>query len=676
MSKNTPPSPPPPHSPPPGSLRSGENPDVLMMVCTAGHVDHGKTRLVGMLTGCETDRLREEKERGLTIELGFAPCRLDGDLSLGIVDVPGHEKFVKNMVAGVSGIAMAILVIAADDGVMPQTVEHLQIMELLGVRRGMVAVTKIDLVDEGVLSRRLEEIGRFLEGTFLADGPRVCVSSETGQGFSEFYDTLVAQARACAGARRDGLFRMPVERVFLQHGYGEVISGIPVDGAVALGDTVELTPGGHVGRVRGIQKFGRPAQRGGVGQCLALNVPEFGKLRPRRGQTLCAPPGWLAPSRMFHLTAQTVATLDRALTNGEQIKFHTGAAEASGKIYLLEGPALGPGQRGLATVVLNDPLAAAPHDRFILRRPSPAGTVAGGEVLEAVAGDKRPRKGVALQRLRLLRDTLGDADPFSADGIARRVAFALTADLPQGASPDRLSRQTLLAPGQVVQALARLVDRGEAIAIAPDHYLLTAQRDRLFAEGARATAALLEREKAAGVPLSRLRQEISLPPTLWKPFLDALAAGGAFAITAERLTLRPSDRPAGADDPDAKRRQDLLDLLRRKGFETPRPDELPALLGLAPEVCRKTLQSLCDQGEALFLTANVVLAADRFKQAQDLVVDHIQRHGPLATATFKDQLGVSRKYALAILEKLDARRVTMRLGADRKLTPDYHKYLL
>ncbi|MCX6999945.1 MAG: GTP-binding protein, partial [Candidatus Sumerlaeota bacterium] len=223
---------------PPGLLRHGVNPEVIMMICTAGHVDHGKTALVRLLTGCNTDRLKIEQERGLTIELGFAPCYLGNNLCVGIVDVPGHERFIKNMVAGVSGIEMAALVIAADDGIMPQTVEHLQIMELLGVRRGMVALTKIDLVSREQVERRIREIGEFLVGTFL-EGATICpVSSETLEGYDHFYHTLVDSIKKITVARRRGVFRMPVERVFSRPGFGFVVSGIPVDGAIQVGDEV------------------------------------------------------------------------------------------------------------------------------------------------------------------------------------------------------------------------------------------------------------------------------------------------------------------------------------------------------------------------------------------------------------------------------------------------------
>ena len=234
---------------PPGELKAGTRPKVMMMVCTAGHVDHGKTQLIRLLTGCETDRLKAEKERGLTIELGFAPCVLEGELCIGIVDVPGHERFIKNMVAGVSGIDMTILVIAADDGIMPQTIEHFQIMELLGVSHGIVALTKIDLVSKERIQELTSKIRDFLMGTFMEDAPICPVSSETYDGFPEFYDALVSYARKLSKKRRSGIFRMPVSHVFTRRGFGVVIMGIPVDGTIQVGNEVEVVPGNQRGRI-------------------------------------------------------------------------------------------------------------------------------------------------------------------------------------------------------------------------------------------------------------------------------------------------------------------------------------------------------------------------------------------------------------------------------------------
>ena len=319
---------------PPGSWRP-ESRDVEMMVCTAGHVDHGKTSLVKWLTGCETDVLKEEKERGMTIEPGFAPCSTVAGVSVGITDVPGHEKFVHHMVAGVSGVGMCILVIAADDGIMPQTIEHFQIMELLGVERGVVALTKRDLVDAATLEQRIGEIRAWLANGFLKDAPICPVSSSTGDGILEFHRIFSEAVNAAVRSEQLGIFRLPIERVFSMEGHGRVLSGVPVAGRIAEGDWVELVPGGAQGRVRGMQCFGRSAEQGRSGLCVALNVPDFARENPRRGQVLCLP-GRLHAATVFHSRLRMLDRTGLGVKSGERVMLHTGTAEVQARVYGLE----------------------------------------------------------------------------------------------------------------------------------------------------------------------------------------------------------------------------------------------------------------------------------------------------------------------------------------------------
>jgi len=656
-----------------GQLSREIDPEVVMMICTAGHVDHGKTRLVGMLTGCETDRLKEEKERGLTIELGFAPCWLGGKLCVGIVDVPGHEKFVKNMVAGVSGIGLCVLVIAADDGVMPQTVEHVQIMELLGVRRGMVALTKTDLVSPQDVELRQQEIGEFLKSTFL-EGAAICpVSSETGEGFSEFYDTLVATIKRVAAARRLGVFRMPIERTFAQEGFGSVISGIPVDGVIRAGDQVELVPGGQTGRIRGIQRFGRDATEGGYGQCLALNVPDLSKTPPQRGQVLCLP-GYLRAAQFFHVNLHAVPGLERPVTNAEQIKFHTGTIEEPGKIFLLEDKALGAGQSALATVALSRAVAAAAHDRFIIRRPSPAETVAGGEIIDITYGDNRPRRAQIIVRLARLREAFVGVDPDSPEGAAKRIEAHLNGDLRTGGSLKDISMATLLPPAAVKEAVQRMIASKAVLALHGDYFVHAgAYRDILATTEARIKKAA-EEEKALSLPISQLQQELGLPAPLWNHVRPEIEKRAGVVAQGGKLVLKAA---AGRMDPADQRLMEAIYAVYEKGgYQTPRPDELPDLLKSPAAKINRLLDHLCNERRLIRLSKIVLITGDNYKKAQDVVVATIKQKGTLNSGDFKTVIASSRKYALAFLDYLDARRVTMRLGNDRKLTPDYQKYLL
>jgi len=434
---------------PPGHVKRGSDPSLIMMICTAGHVDHGKTSLVKQLTGCNTDRLKAEKERGLTIELGFAPCMLKGNISVGIVDVPGHEKFVKNMVSGISGIDLSILVIAADDGIMPQTIEHFQIMELLGVRSGIVALTKIDLVSEDRVEQLKNDIKRFLKGTYMENAPVCPVSSETFEGYFDFYDTLVERIKGVVRERSFGVFRMPVERIFVQKGFGAILSGIPLDGTIQIGDHVEIVPGNYTGKIRGIQRFARDAEEGGYGQCLAVNIPDFGKRDLKRGQVLCIP-GYINTSRYFHVRVKTVLGIDRPIKNAEEIKFHTGTSEEPGRIFLIEEGSLGGGQSGLATIALANPVAASVLDRFIIRRPSPAITIAGGEILAVSHSEHRPRKKRVADWLKAYQAFFEGIDVSSKEGTRKRIEYFLCAEQKTGASLKEISKGTLL-PDEVVK---------------------------------------------------------------------------------------------------------------------------------------------------------------------------------------------------------------------------------
>lgn len=636
-------------------------------------MDHGKTRLVKLLTGCNTDRLKAEQERHLTIELGFAPCFLGGNLCVGIVDVPGHEKFIKNMVAGVSGIDMAVLVVAADDGIMPQTIEHVQIMELLGVRHGIVALTKTDLVPRDRVQHIAEEIRPFLADTFMADAPVCPVSSESGEGFFEFYDRLVDEVKRLGKAPKRGVFRMPIERTFVMKGFGTVVTGIPIDGAIEVGAQVEVFPGGQRGRIRGIQRFLRDASEGKYGQCLALNIPEFNKKPPVRGQVVCLP-GHLKPAHCLHIRLKTVAGLEAPLRNAEEVTFHTGTSEEPGKLYLLEHKTLGEGWTGLATVVVSRPVAAAAHDRFILRRPSPPSTVAGGEILAVAQEARRPRRKQTIEQLKTFLGVFEGLDPSTPEFMDKKVAYYLGTEQTVGASPLEISRGALLPVAEVKDSLARLVEREEVLALHGDCYIhrdgYAACLDNVEARIRRAKA----ERGALSLALSDLYKGLNWPPPLWRRIKEDLERNNLVKARGDRLLL--SEALDSLDEAERSLMDEILTLYEDTGFHSPRPDELPRKLDADPARIERLLNYLCDEGSLVRLTKNVVLSYTCFKKAQDMVVDIIAHKGVLDSADFKGYLGSTRKYALAILDYLDSRKVTIRVENDRRLAPDYQKNLL
>lgn len=349
---------------------------------TAGHIDHGKTALIKCLTGCDTDRLKAEKERGMSIDLGFAPCSISG-LEVGIVDVPGHENFIKTMVAGASGIDGAIFVIAADDGVMPQTREHLDILTLLGVKYGIVALTKVDCVDQQRVGNVTTEIRNFLAGTFLEEAPILPVSGITGQGFDVFYEALQELVGTIEPKRTDGIFRLPVERTFSVKGYGTVVTGIPVAGTAKIGEAMTLFPQGTKGRIKAIQVYKRDSEIAMVGQCAALNVPQWDYKTIERGNVVTL--GEYFQLQQWYLCKLRVLPhIKSPLKNGTEIKFHTGTSEIVATVYLLEESRATAGSDCLVQIRLNEPVVAAPCDRFILRTLSPVQTIGGGMIVESL----------------------------------------------------------------------------------------------------------------------------------------------------------------------------------------------------------------------------------------------------------------------------------------------------
>ena len=649
------------------------SPDLLMMVCTAGHVDHGKTSLVKILTGCNTDRLKEEQERKLTIELGFAPCVLSGDVYVGIVDVPGHEKFVRNMVAGVSGIDMVVLVIAADDGIMPQTIEHFRILEILGVRHGMVALTKIDRVAADRVQEVARQIAGFLEGTFM-QGAKICpLSSTTFDGFSAFYETLVAEVQGLQRRRSNGVFRMPILNTFVSEGHGSVVTGVPVDGAIEVGQQVELVPGHKKGKIRSLQRFLRDASEGGFGQCLALNIPEFGKTPPERGQVLCRP-GYLRSHQSFHLLLTAIPGIAKPLKNAEEVRFHTGTSEQSAKLYLLEGKTLEAGQSGLATVVLQQGVAAALHDKFIVRRFSPATTVAGGEIIGMFAGARRIQRKKSTEQLRGFLDFFATADPQGPGREEKEIEYFLLSARPAGAPLQEVAWGTLLPRDLAESHLARLVAASRVIKPAPDHFIhAESYRDRLTETRDRVKELAADQDRLS-LTVADLRRGSDWPASLWNRIQQDLEQEGLITRRGEKLALETAADDLGAADRELLAR--LLALYEEAGFRSPRPDELPQKLNAPPESTNRLLDYLCARGDLFRLGKNVVLSRTWLKEAQGRVIAAVEQKGVLDSADFKLLIDSTRKYALAILDFLDARGVTTRSGNDRRLSADFRKLML
>jgi selenocysteine-specific elongation factor len=370
---------------------------------TAGHIDHGKTSLIKAMTGIDTDRLKEEKERGITIELGFASLDLPSGQHLGIVDVPGHEKFVKNMVAGATGIDIVVMVIAADEGVMPQTREHLEICTLLGVQFGMVALTKIDLVDEEWLELALDDVHEFVQGTFLENAPIAPVSSANGQGMPEFVKTLDELSQQIPDRTSSGLFRLPIDRVFTMKGFGTVITGTLISGRVKVGDTIMIYPSGINSKVRGIQVHNNSVTEAEAGMRTAINFQGLEKTSIQRGEVL-AGPQTLKSNYMVDISLHFLSSNAKPIRNRTLVRFHTGTSEVLGNLILLDREELSPGENAVAQLRLNHPVALVKEDRFVIRSYSPIRTIGGGEIINPIPQKHKRMKSTIIEGLQNLNN--------------------------------------------------------------------------------------------------------------------------------------------------------------------------------------------------------------------------------------------------------------------------------
>lgn len=637
-------------------LRPKKAERINLMIGTAGHVDHGKTELVKVLTGCETDRLKEEKERGLSINLGFAPCFLKSRRMVGLVDVPGHERFIRNMVAGATGIDLVLLVVAADDGVMPQTREHLDILQLLGLQAGLVAITKIDLVDPEMVELVREDLRNLLRGTFLEGAPMVPVSSVTGEGFEVLMQTLTDLVEQTPRREAGGVFRLPVERTFTVAGYGTVATGIAVSGRVRVGDTVEVLPSGQRGRVRGLQVFQMEDEEARAGECIAVNVTEVERQALGRGHVL-ATPGYFQPHDSLVVRLHHLSSAPRPLKSGLQVRFHAGTSEVLGEVWLLGGNTLAPGENGLAHLRLQEPVVVAPGDRYILRLHSPLLTVGGGRII-----GEAPRK---LRRLR--PETVAEVSA-REKALASPTAMVDYLVHRAGAQPlpqETVARQARLPPEQMAGVVASLCAEGRIVRLSPGDRLLHVEVLEALQQCLLQELEAFHRTHPLREGLDRLalREALHLEASVYEEVLRRLAAAEAIVIADGRV------KRAGFTVPLTEAQTELLTKLetiyRQARFSTPRPEELQ-LSAPAGEVAA-LLTLLQERGVLLELGEHVLFHRDAVEEARNRLVRYLQKKGEILTTEYRDLLGTSKKYAVALLDHFAAMGLTRRVGSQHFL---------
>jgi selenocysteine-specific elongation factor len=611
---------------------------------TAGHIDHGKTALVRALTGVDTDRLPEEKRRGITIDLGFAPLRLDGLDTIGVIDVPGHEAFVRTMVAGATGVDLALLVIAADEGVMPQTREHLAILRLLGVRAGVVALTKSDLVEEEWLALVRDDVRVALSGSSLDGADVVAVSVVTGAGIDELRAALLRAAHTVPARTADDLFRMPVDRAFTIRGTGTVATGTVWSGSLGRDDALRLYPSGEVVRVRALQAHGHGVERVSAGERAAVALAGVELARVGRGAVLVSGDAW-RPSTVLRADVALLDDVGRTVGPRSRLRLHLGTSEVGARVVALDG-ALAPGESRAARVVVEEPIVTRTGDRFVLRGGSPLGTVGGGIVTDPLA----PRRARALALVS--DDPVASLDQFLLEAGVAGVALA---ELPVRLGVSRATLDTLLR--------------------APERWRVG---DRVYSAAARdaITQQLLDalgthhrgNPLASGAPRQWLRSRVRAPEAAVEACIDTLLRDGR--IVAEQGEVRLSEFAPTLSDRQRTRASDLLARIAAAGVEPPSLDELAAAMACSATELASICRLLARDGSLVAVESNRHYSAASVAELTGRLGADMASHTDYGPAELREFLGLTRKFLIPFLEYCDREGYTVRneLGRRRRGT--------
>ena len=632
-----------------------------LIVGTAGHIDHGKSALVRALTGIDPDRLPEEKRRGITIDLGFADLELD-DLRIGFVDVPGHERFIKNMLAGAHGIDLLALVIAADEGVMPQTREHFDICRLLGVRNGLVVITKKDLVDEEMLALVEEEARELTAGSFLESAPIVSVSSRTGAGLDELRSRLTEMGKRVPPRSQDFVMRLPIDRSFSMKGFGAVVTGTLIAGQIREGDELELLPSQTGVRVRGLQVHNKSVHEAHAGQRTAVNLAGVDTAQIERGMVL-GPAGRLRPTQVVDVWVDVLPAASRAVRSRSRVRFHTGAAEVLGRVRVLDGPSqIAAGSGGLAQLRLEAPVVAVHGDRFILRSYSPAETIAGGVIIDPFAVKHRARD---LARAReLLRLLMSD------ERAVKFAAFVRTAGdrglrLADVAAATGWTNEVLSSVAAAVRAEGTVLEIGGV-------YLTRESVERLSGSVLEELERHHKREPLArGMLRETLREKVFAhsAPELFAGVIARLEAEGE--VASEKDIVRLSRHSVGLTEQDAALSKRIEQIYLAAGVEAPSVDEVMTRTNVSSAQrvqARKILQLLIDGKKLVRIQGEMFMHTQAVQNLKTKLHTYAFQHEPdrlIDVAAFKDLAGVSRKYAIPLLEYFDREQVTRRAGDKR-----------
>lgn len=622
--------------------------DTALIIGTAGHIDHGKTTLTRALTGQDTDRLPEEKARGISIDLGFAHFTLPNGQRAALIDVPGHERFVRNMVAGVHGMDAVMLVVAADEGVMPQTREHLDILHLLGVRQGLTVITKIDLVDEEMRELVREVVQEALSDSFLADRPVVMVDAVSGRGLDDLRKVLMDMAAQPRERPVHGPVRLPIDRVFTVKGFGTVVTGTLVSGTVHLEDQLEVVPLGRLARVRGLERHGEKTAEAGAGQRVAVNLAGVERDEVMRGQVL-ATPGSIKGSTVLVAELELLPTAGPLAMN-TRVHCHVGTAEAVGRVYLYHGEELLPGGRGYAELRLDTELPAVRGDRFLVRSYSPVVTIGGGRILEVGIRHRRKEKGLTERLERLSR---GSPQEMIRDALMTAGQPLTKADLARAAG---LPVEFL--PGELQQLDDVLHD--------DDRYLFWEPTWKTWVARIKERVAAYQKEHPlrVGIPRDVLRGEMAQN---WpqRAFTWALEQSPDLELDREWVKIRGVVQEI---PPEWQRAVETIEeMIRQGGLKPPALDTVASASGLSRQAFYDVLEYLTLMGRILRLDDTYYIARQALEEGTARVRRALTEQRTLTTSELKDVLDTNRRFTVLFLELLDSLHVTRRTGESRTL---------
>lgn len=616
----------------------------MRVIGTAGHVDHGKSTLVQRLTGIDPDRLQEEKARGLTIDLGFAWLTLPDGETLGIVDVPGHRDFIENMLAGVGGIDAALLVIAADEGIMPQTREHLAILDLLGIQTGIIVLSKIDLITDDEWLDLVElDVREIVANTILANAPILPVSAHTGQGIDNLITTLTSLLSNLPPRTDYNQPRLPVDRVFTIAGFGTVVTGTLSGGTFAVGDTVEVQPAGHQGRIRGLQSYKQDVHIALPGSRVAVNITGVNKNDIQRGDVL-AFPGQLHPTQLIDVHFRHLADADRPLKHNAEVKFFSGASETLAHVRLLNTDELAPGAEGWLQLRLRDAIPLTNRDHFILRYPSPAQTIGGGIIVNAHPEGRWKR----------FREAIVDDLQTRLKGTpSERVTQAADTDTPLKRS--HIQKATGYTDIELEAALAEAIAQDRLLHLPDDTYLATSRYQTYLSQ---MTSIVREYHQTNplryGIPREELRSRLSVKNAFLHMLLDGQEAfesnGTVVKLSGHEITFSPKQQAAIAE---------LMEAMNATPYMPPSYADALQITG------EDVLRALIDAGDIVQVQSEVIFTRAAYDEMVAGILGMIDTNGSVDAKALRDRFGSSRKYAIGLLEYLDSIGITKRVGDER-----------